>query len=372
MDASALIAAIERLAPPALAEPWDNTGLLAGDPDTALRGPVVLTIDLSPSVMDEAAAAGAAAIVAYHPPIFRPISRLTTDNGRQRLVLRALNAGMLLYSPHTALDAAPGGLNDWLARAVGTGDTRALRPAPVGSPRNKIITFVPEAQADNVRSALAASGAGRIGAYERCSFAAPGTGTFFGGEGTDPAVGRAGRLEHVNELRLEMICPASATPLALDALRAMHPYEEPAIDVYPLSATTERGVGAGRRVLLDQGTTLDRACERVKEHLGIERLKYASPDDAPDRPVKTVGFCAGSGSELVDDAVANGCDLLVTGEMSHHEILAATDKGLAVILAGHTNTERGYLPEFAERLGAELPGLDIRVSEADRPPVRWV
>ncbi|MGP1273194.1 MAG: Nif3-like dinuclear metal center hexameric protein [Phycisphaerales bacterium] len=372
MNGSHLIAAIERIAPLTLAEPWDNVGLLAGDPDRPLDGPVLLTIDLSDEVMNEAERLRASAIIAYHPPIFRPIQRLTTLDARQRLVHRAIRAGMLIYSPHSALDAAEDGLTDWLARSVGQGDTRALVPGTTGEERDKIVTFVPASHLDQVRSALAASGAGRIGAYERCSFAAPGRGTFFGTTGTNPAAGAAGTFESVEEMRLEMICPRRATALAIEALRGLHPYEEPAIDVYPLQPLLERGAGSGRRVVLDRPTTLDRACDVVKAHLQIERLKYAVPRGESPRPVKTVGFCAGSGAELLDAAASNGCDLFVTGEMTHHEIIRALDMDMAVILAGHTNTERGYLPRFAQRLTAEAEGLRFVVSAEDRTPVRWV
>ncbi|MEM9166524.1 MAG: Nif3-like dinuclear metal center hexameric protein [Planctomycetota bacterium] len=372
MNAAQLITALERIAPPHLAEAWDNTGLLAGDPGDAIAGPVVLTIDLDEAVLEEAIELNASAIVAYHPPIFRPIQRLTARDARQWLVLRAIRAGIVLYSPHTALDAAPDGLTDWLASAIGAGDTRALTPASGPGSAVKIVTFVPESHLEQLQSALAASGAGRIGEYERCSFSTTGTGTFQGGPGTDPAAGVAGRLESVQERRLEMICPAKAAPLAIEALRGLHPYEEPAIDVYPLEPLPARGAGAGRRVMLDQATTIAEACERVKAHLGIERLKYATPDRRDDRRVSVVGAVAGAGGSMIDAVDANGCDLFLTGELTHHEVIAALDRGVSVILAGHTNSERGYLPTLARRMTQLLPSVDARVSERDRTPVRWV
>lgn len=367
-----LVAAIERLAAPSLAESWDNVGLLAGSRDDPINGPALLTIDLTASVMDEAERIGAGAIIAYHPVIFSPIKRLTGDDAKQRLVLRAIRAGMPIYSPHTAIDAAPGGLNDWLAEGLGSGDCRALEAHADSVARVKIVTFVPREHLEQVRNALASTGAGRIGKYEICSFAAPGTGTFLGGEGSNPAIGSAGELESVDELRLEMICPKSSTALAIETLRSLHPYEEPAIDVYELAPLPFRRAGSGRRVTLDQPVMFSALLDRVKAHLGVERVKFAVPWSEPDRPVRSAGVCAGAGQSLLGAAAQQDCDVFLTGEMRHHEILSALERGIAVVLAGHTNTERGYLPRFAKRLAEAEPGINFVVSEADRTPVRWV
>lgn len=369
---AALIGALERIAPPALAESWDNTGLLAGDASASLSGPVMLTIDLTPAVMYEAGSIGASAIVAYHPPIFRPITRLTAADARQGLVLRAVRAGMLIYSPHTALDAAPDGLTDWLASGLGAGDVRALETAAEPGARVKIVTFAPSGVVERLRHALASAGAGRIGGYDLCSFTADGVGTFRGGEGTSPRVGAAGRLEAAPESRLEMICPRGAAALAVQTLRGLHPYEEPVIDVYPLEPLPSRRAGLGRRVMLDRPATAGELIERVKGHLGIERIKLATPWDDPDRRISAIGVCAGAGESLLGSAARNGCELFLTGEMRHHEVMSAMDAGVAVLLAGHTSTERGFLPVLAGRLSELVPGLSVVVSSRDRSPLRWL
>ncbi|MEZ6242577.1 MAG: Nif3-like dinuclear metal center hexameric protein [Phycisphaerales bacterium] len=227
----------------------------------------------------------------------------------------------------------------------------------------KIVTFVPPKSADEIRGALATGGAGIIGAYRLCSFASPGTGTFLGGEGSNPAVGESGRLERVDEVRLEMVCSRHALPIALKTLREFHPYEEPAIDVYELVGKPRRRVGSGRRLLLDRPASIGELCERIKTHLGRARVRYALPDDRAT--YATLGVVPGAGASMFDLAAADGCELFVTGEMKHHEIVAALHKGVGVLLAGHTNTERGYLPRLARRLTEALPGLDVRIAESD-------
>ena len=370
MKVSHLIEALERIAPAHLAEAWDNVGLIVGDRGRELAGPTLVTIDLTPDVIDEALGAKCGAIVSYHPPIFQPVRRLNADSVRGRLLIRAIEAGIPIYSPHTALDAVVGGMADWLADGLnadgdGTGDRRALIPAPVRDPRqtHKIVTFVPAAEVERVRNALASAGAGRIGEYELCSFTIAGQGTFLGSDASNPSVGRRGALESVAEVRLEMVCPGSAIAILIETLRTFHPYEEPAFDVYELGAKPDRRVGAGRRVVLDRPATPEEIAGRMRDYLGMERVRLA---DANAQPVSHVGVCPGSGAELIDAAIENECTLFITGEMKHHELLHAMDRGCSVILAGHTNTERGYLPRYVQRINEAMPEARAFVSKADK------
>jgi dinuclear metal center YbgI/SA1388 family protein len=265
-----VVAAIEALAPPALAEPWDNVGLLAAPSRRRAVHRVLLAIDLTPPVLDEAIAGRAELIVAYHPPIFAPVARLASSS----VVLRAIEARIAIHSPHTALDAAPGGVNDWLAEGLGSGLRRA-------------IAF------PNARLALGSA--------------------------------------------------ADRTTL----------------------------VGQGRFLVLDAPASLDSLERRVAQHLGLDRLRVAAhPRHAGPRgePIVHVALCAGAGGDVV---MGRGADLIVTGELSHHRILAAQAEGSSVILSEHSHTERGYLPRFAASLARAVPGVDFTPSKADRDPLAW-
>jgi len=376
MKVSDLARAMQTIAPLELAATWDNVGLLLGCADRALSGPVLLAIDLTERVLAEAVAHKASAVISYHPPIWEPLKRITAETPRGRILLGAVEAGIAVYSPHTALDAAPGGMTDWLCEGLsggadGTvaGDCRALEPhiARQVTQQVKLVTFVPERSIDEVRSALATAGAGLIGEYQVCSFSTLGTGTFLGGQGTKPAVGQAGRLEQVPELRLEMVCSKAALPLALETLTRFHPYEEPAVDVYELLGRPQRHHGPGRRLVLDQPATVAELAERFKKHLGIKVLNIALAGDQ-DRPLTHIGVCPGSGASLAAAARNDGCDVYVSGEMQHHDVIAALHSGLSLILAGHTNTERGYLPRLARKLGTMLSGVSFIVSAVDKSP----
>ncbi|MFG0284842.1 MAG: Nif3-like dinuclear metal center hexameric protein [Phycisphaerales bacterium JB039] len=373
-----LMDVMEQIAPSRYAESWDNTGLVLGDPEVPVTGPIVLAIDLSAQVLEEAVAKRASAMVVYHPPIWTPLKRMTTLDARQRLLLTCAARNIALYSPHTALDAAPGGVTDWLCEALSgsdtpgriAGDCRALLPHTGLEPSQelKIVTFVPPDHADAVRSALATAGAGMIGQYTQCSFNLQGSGTFFGSDESSPVVGERGRLERIVEIRMEMVCSRAALPIALETLRRFHPYEEPAIDVYELIARPERSGGAGRRITLDRPATLRELGQRMKDRIGCAMVKLAAVAD-PDAEVRMVGVCPGAGASLAEPAARESCEAFVTGEMKHHEVLASVNRGVSILLGGHTATERGYLPRLRDRLAAALPQARIEVSEQDRSPL---
>lgn len=374
-----LVAAMERLAPLAHAESWDRVGLLVGSGDRELTGPILLTIDLTERVLAEARSQQASAIIAYHPPIWEPLARVTDATPQQRIVLGAIEQGIAIYSPHTALDAVPGGICDWLCEGLSggepgkiAGDCRALTPHHDRPPTQevKIVTFVPADKVDIVRNALATAGAGIIGEYKVCSFSSSGTGTFLGGEASKPAIGAAGRLESVSELRLEMVASKASLPLALQTLRRFHPYEEPAFDLYELLPRPQREYGPGRRLVLDRPATVAELADRLKAFLGTASVRFA--DAGHDGPIRTVGVCPGSGSSLLPAAKAEQCEVYVTGELSHHQVMSALHAGVSVILGEHTGTERGYLPRLAARLRDELPGAHIIASSEDRDPLKPV
>lgn len=370
-------ALLEKLAPLEHAESWDNVGLLlepehdrkAEGARPEVRRALVL-VDLTERVLDEALARDVDLLIAYHPPLFAPFKRLRGSSVTERLVVRAIKSGLAVYSPHTALDAAPGGVNDWLAGALGAGARSPLVSARArdASAAYKLVVFVPAEHTGALREALAAAGAGVIGNYTECSYELDGSGTFVGNDAANPVVGERGRLERVAEVRLEMVCSEAALPRAAEALRRAHPYEEPAWDVYPLAPKPAPGFGAGRRVELAEPVTLDALVERVKTHVGRPSLRVARAEQhASGAPVRTIAVCAGAGGGLLESAL--GADVFVTGELRHHDALRAIAQGTSVVLCEHSSSERGFLPVFAERLReAARGGLDVLVSDADREP----
>ena len=363
-----LVDLMQEIAPSELGESWDNVGLLVGDRSRGLSR-VMLCIDLTEAVLAEAVRKQADAIVAYHPPIFTPRKRITDEDAGGRILLAAITAGIAIHSPHTAADAAEDGVNDWLADGLGTGDRRALVPALQlpATERVKVVTYGPADSIERIRNGLVAAGAGVIGEYEHCSIEIAAIGTYRGGDDSNPVRGERGRLERVEEVRLEMVCGDHNLALAIEHLRSLHPYEEPPIEIYRQTERPRRGIGAGRRVVLDQGATIGTITDRMRNHLGTDR--FADHDAERRRRHEVIGLCAGSGAELLDPAIDQGCTLFITGELKHHDVLHARSRNCAVLVAGHTNTERGWLKRLGRRLRSGLDA-EIFLSRVDSDPLR--
>ena len=372
-----VLALLERLAPLHLAEDWDNVGLLL-EPSGAATRPIeraFLCIDLSERVLDEALRRDADFVIAYHPPLFKGLKRLRAQVAEERVLVRALEAGLAVYSPHTALDAAENGVNDWLARAFGGGRRSPLAPPRVTPSAFKLVVFVPRSHLAELRAALANElGLGRIGNYSECSYELDGQGSFYGNDAASPRVGERGRLEFCPETRLEMRCEPGAVKDLRRVIAAHHPYEEPAWDLYPLVEPQSSSVvvGAGRLLELEQPLSLTEAVARLKAHLGVGTLRVATCGmHAAGSPITRVAVCAGAGGGLFEQV--QGADLYVTGELRHHAVLAKLRDGASVILSEHSHTERGYLPEFGRAIErAAGGGLEALISTEDADPLETV
>ena len=350
-----VIAAVERLAPPSLAEGWDNCGLQVGDPSAEVRRVLVALTPLS-EVFDEAAEADF--LLFHHPPIFTPLKSVDASSYPGDLISRALRNGLAVYAAHTSYDAAPDGVSVALARALAL--EGPLEPvSPRGSLR-KLVVFVPVENADAVAEALSGAGAGRIGDYTRCTFRSAGTGTFLPGGGSDPYLGERCRLERVEEVRLETVVPAHLARAAGDAAKAAHPYEEVALDVYPVEGFPE-GCGYGRIGTLPEPLTAAELVSHVSDSLGFP----ARPVSEGHRSIRRVAVLGGSGGSFIPEVAASGAEAYVTGDLDYHDALLAESLGLTAIDAGHAATELPSLDPLAERLAA-LVDVPVAVSRVRR------
>ena len=362
MRLSEVMRVLDDLAPLRLAESWDNVGLLVGDPAADVSC-ALFTIDMTAEVLAEARQKSCNLVVAYHPTLFAPLKRVTSES----LIFKAISDRIAIYAPHTALDSAKGGTNDVLGDLLGMGHSRApLRATPSKDAEYKLVTFVPEERFEKVAHALFDAGAGRIGDYSSCSFRSPGRGTFFGEEGTNPKVGRSGHREDVPELRLETVVRIADVSKVIAALRASHPYEEPAFDLVRLAARPEaKHLGIGR---VGDVASISKAAlvAKIKKELGVDHLLVAG---SLDGDAKRVAVTAGSCGDLYKDAIASGADVYLTGEMRHHDALAASGK-MTVVCALHSNSERAAMKIFAANVKAKTPSLEIAFSERDADPFR--
>jgi dinuclear metal center YbgI/SA1388 family protein len=359
-----IVRVLEQWFPLALAAEWDNVGLLLGDSVQPVER-LMTCLTVTPASADEAIRDKAHLIVSHHPVLFRGAKSLTTASAEGAVLLKLIRAGIAVYSPHTAFDNAPGGINDFLAKRLGLGGIRPLRSLALDN-NVKLAIFVPDGDLAKVSDAVFTAGAGVIGQYRECSFRLAGTGTFFGSDATNPTVGQKGRREDVSEWRLEVVCPQARLEAVLRAMRPAHSYEEPAFDIYPLQGDPSRH-GQGRVGDLPQPMALADFAQIVKSQLRANALQTVG-DTA--KSIRRVAIACGAAGEFLADAGRAGADVFVTGELRFHDALAAETKGVAVVIAGHYATERPAVEDLATRLAAAIPGITIWPSRDERDPVQ--
>jgi dinuclear metal center YbgI/SA1388 family protein len=361
MILDAVLQWLAQTAPLHLAEEWDNVGLLLGDPNQPVER-VMTCLGVTNETANEAVERGANVIVTHHPVMFRGVKRLVESEPEGRVLRKLIRANVAVYSAHTAFDNAPGGINDTLAERLGLHEVRPLQSS---SEVCKIIVFVPEKDVDAVSDALFRAGAGRIGAYRECSFRVLGSGTFFGGDETNPAVGQRGRRETVSEYRLEVICPTERIDGAVRAMRGAHSYEEPAFDIVPLQPYANRTnqPGIGRLGRLAAPVVLGEFVALVKKVLSIDSAQFVG---RKEQPVQKAAIVCGAGRELLERVLDSGADILLTGELRFHDCLAAEARGMALVLPGHYASERFGMEQLAQRLAAAHPAIEVWVSRSER------
>ncbi len=333
MKIKQIINEILSIAPLELQQGYDNSGLQVGNIDQEVKN-IAITLDVDLGTITKAVKKNANLIISHHPMIFKPLKNVSTRNSTGRRIFDAIKNDICIYSCHTNFDSAFGGLNDILAKMVGVGK---LSPLVKHEDQSlcKLVVFIPIGYEKRVKDALFAAGAGTIGAYLDCSFSQRGRGTFAAPQDSNPFIGERGKDNSVNETRLEVIMRKSLTDKAIAVLMSVHPYEEPAFDIYPLMGV-EQNAGIGRVGELREKTTLGALTELVKDKLKIKKLRCVGKEKSK---VKKVAICTGSGGSLIGRVIAKGADVYITGDVKYHEAKQAEESGLNIIDAGHFATE---------------------------------
>jgi len=357
MRLAELTALLDSWYDPRWAEPWDRVGLVCGDPDQPVRR-VLLAVDPVASVVEEAVEVGADLVLVHHPLLLTPVSSMAVTTAKGRVLHRLVSQGTALFTAHTNADVPADGVNDALARALGILEPRVLRPTDGGG-LDKLVVFAPRDSAAAVRDSVTRAGAGAIGAYDSCTFTVAGEGRFRPLEGADPAVGEPGRLEVVAEERIEAVYPRPLRSAVVEALRAAHPYEEPAFDVLELAdvpggpvtgAAPAATRGHGRVGRLAQATTVAGFAAQVARALPATAHGVRVAGDL-EREVRTVAVGAGSGESLLEEVRRSGVDVYLTSDLKHHRASEfLEDGGPALLDVAHWAAEWPWLPVVAEKL----------------------
>ena len=364
MKVKEIVSALERFAPLPLQDGFDNAGLQVGLTEAEATG-ALLCLDVTESVVDEAVALGYNLIVSHHPLIFKGYKSITGKDYIERCIIKAITHGITIYSAHTNLDNAPGGVNFKIAEKIGLKNVRILDPKE--DCLLKLVTFVPVEQAEKVRKALFDAGCGCFGNYDSCSYNLQGEGTFRALEGANPFCGQVGELHTEREIRVETVLPAFRKSAVVKVLMASHPYEEPAFDLYPIKNTWDQ-VGSGVVGELDEPETELEFLKRIKKLFEVGCVKHSR---LTGRLIQKVALCGGSGAFLAPQAVASGADLFLTGEIKYHDYFSYEDRILMAEI-GHYESEQYTKEIFYSIIREMFPGLDVQVTRVNTNPIKYL
>lgn len=368
-NAQTVIQVMENWVPKHFAERDDRIGLQIGSLHKSIQT-VLTALDVNEEVVDEAISLGAQLIIAHHAPLYRPLKSLRTDTAAGRMFEKCLKHDIAVYVAHTNLDVAPGGINDMMANLLNLHECTFLRQV-YEDRLLKIAVYIPREHKSSVAQAMFAAGAGEIGAYRHCSFQSEGKGTFLPEEGTQPFIGQVGKLETVEECKLETVVQASRLKKVIAAMLKAHPYEEPAYDIFNLEQSGMQ-YGLGRVGKLPKPVTLSELCSTVKQAFDVPMVRVVGN---LQQEMKKVAVLGGSGGKFVKDAQFAGADVLVTGDIDYHTAQDALADGMALIDPGH-NVEKimkqGVAIELNERL--KKANLDVQVvaSQINTEPFQFV
>ncbi|NMC74678.1 MAG: Nif3-like dinuclear metal center hexameric protein [Geobacteraceae bacterium] len=363
-----IVEIVDCIAPFRLAEEWDNVGLQVGDPDATVAK-IMVALDAGKEAVDAAIDSGCQLLLTHHPLLFHPQKKIDLREPTGALVAKAVQHSLNIVSLHTNFDIVSGGVNDLLAARLGLFSTTPLSVTSVES-LVKLAVFVPKGHEEDVLQALFPF-SGFLGNYSECSFQTSGTGTFKPLAGAAPFLGSIGTRQYAEETRIEVLLRAPDVAAARSSLLSAHPYEEPAIDLYPLMNEGRRE-GFGRIGDLPTAVSLECLADRLKDEFSLEGVRYVGEGC---RNVQRIALCGGSGSSLVRCARKQGADVLVTGDVKYHEAREAQMLGLSLVDMGHFASEILMVEGCVARLKTELRdrGLtaELVACKEERDPYRY-
>lgn len=364
MKVSEIISAIEELAPISLKEEYDNPGLQVGDSSIEATG-ALLCVDVTEAVVDEAIECGVNLIISHHPILFKGLKSVTGKNYIERVVIKAIKHDIVIYSAHTNLDNAYGGVNYRIAQNLNLSNVKIL--SSLKNQLIKLIVFVPEVAADSVRLAMLNSGAGKIGDYDMCSYNMSGYGTFRACEGATPYCGEIGTTHKENEVRIEVILPIHLKNKVIDAMLNVHPYQEPAYDIIKLENVNSYA-GSGVIGDLNEDIPVEDFLKRIKKVFNVESIKYSS---ITKEKIKRVALCGGSGAFLINDAIRANADVFITGEIGYHNFFTAENK-ILLVEAGHYETEQCIKDIFCDIITKKFPNFAVQYANVKINPINYL
>jgi dinuclear metal center YbgI/SA1388 family protein len=363
MKLSELCKYLETVIPLAFQEDYDNSGLQVGLPEKEISS-VLLTIDITEEVIDEAIEKGCNLVLSHHPLIFKRLKKITGSSFTDRIIVKAIREDIAIYSVHTNLDMISSGVSWKMAEKLNIQKVKVL--VPLKNRLLKLVTFIPQSHLEIVREALFEAGAGVIGNYDQCGFTLAGSGSFRAGDSANPFRGETGRIHFENEIRFETVLFSHLRENVVNALLSVHPYEEVAYDLYILDNKNIE-VGLGCTGEFSQPISETNFLKLVSSIFDDRSIRYSK---LTGKPVKKVALCGGSGASLLNNSIASGADAFITADIKYHNFFDADNKILLVDI-GHFESEKFTTEILYNLIIKKFPKFAVRFSETNTNPINY-
>ncbi len=363
MQVNDIIHFLENIAPPFLQEPYDNAGLITGNKSMACTG-AIICLDCTEEIVQEAIEKKCNLIIAHHPIIFNGLKKINGNNYVERTIIKAIKNNMAIYAIHTNLDNVIEGVNGKIAEKIGLQKLQVLAPKP--NNLQKLVVFCPPEHATNITNALHSAGAGNIGNYSHCSFTSTGMGSFTPAEGANPQTGKIGKNEKLTENKIEVIFPTWLQAQVLQAMKANHPYEEVAYDIYNM-ANNYQNIGSGVVGYLPEAMNELDLLGKLAKLFGTQAIRHTQ---ILGKRVQKIALCGGAGSFLINAAKAAAADVYITSDLKYHEFFEA-DNQLTLIDVGHYESEQFTIELLFDLLSNKFPTFALQKTSNNTNPVRY-
>jgi dinuclear metal center YbgI/SA1388 family protein len=355
---------LDSVVPLSFQESYDNSGLQIGLPEKEISS-ALISLDITMEVIDEAVSGKCDIIISHHPLIFNGIKRITGRTYTEKIIYKAVKNDIAIYSCHTNLDNFSDGVSRKLAEKLNLKNIKVL--SPLKKSLLKLVVYIPESHLEKVKEALFEAGAGVIGNYDQCGFAASGTGSFRGNENARPYAGKKGRVHFEKEIRFETIMYSHLKEKVIQALLSVHPYEEVAYDIYSLENENAE-TGSGCVGEFGDAMSEDNFLKLISSVFEAKGVRYSR---LSGKPVKLVALCGGAGASLINAALASGADAFITADVKYHNFFDADNK-ILLVDAGHFESEKFSTEILHNLIIKKFPKFAVRFSETNTNPINYL
>ena len=354
---------LDEFSPFCYAEEFDNVGLIIGDYTQKVNG-ILVTLDSTESVIDEAIKSKCNLIISFHPIIFNDIKSITTNTYVERVIHKSIKNNISIIAIHTSLDNSIKGVNSAICKKLDIKNYKILIPKE--RTIKKLTTYIPSENVAKLKSEIFKIGGGSLGKYDNCSFSYKGLGSFKGNKKSNPKIGNKLTYTEIEEVCVNITFLKHLEKEVVKALKENHPYEEIAYEINTLE-NSNQNIGMGMIGELASSMDENKFLSFLKKKMKSKLIKHSKKIG---KKIAKIAVLGGSGSFAIENAINSGADAFVTSDLKYHDYFKAENKILLVDI-GHYESEQYTKNLIFNFLTKKIPNFAIVLSKTNTNPIMY-